>query len=56
MEGVFQKWCQKLGLTPSTTLMLDDSENVIEAAKREGLQFIKIENARMTMQILKEML
>ena len=56
MEGVFTKWCQKLGLTPATTLMLDDSDNVIEAAEREGLQFIKIENAHMTEQILKELL
>lgn len=54
MEGVFPKWCQKLGLTPATTLMLDDSDNVIKAAEREGLQFIKIENAHMTEQVLKE--
>ena len=56
MEGVFTKWCQKLGLIPSTTLMLDDTDHVIEPAKREGLQFIKISNAQMTMQILKEMI
>lgn len=54
MEGVFTKWCHKLKLNPTTTLMLDDSINVIDAARKEKLQFIKIENAYMTEQILKE--
>ena len=56
MEGVFNKWCQKLGLQPSKTLMLDDTDSVIEAAQREGLQFVKINNALMTEQVLKELI
>lgn len=56
MPGVFNKWCKKIGASPKNTLMLDDSENVIEAAQKEGLQFIKIENARMTEQVLKELI
>ena len=56
MPGVFAKWCKKIGVLPKNTLMLDDSQNVIEAAQKEGLQFIKIENARMTEQVLKELI
>ena len=55
MTGVFSKWCQKIKTTPERTLMLDDSEDVIEAAKKEGLQFIKIENADMTEKVLKNL-
>lgn len=55
MPGVLTKWCKKVGSLPQNTLMLDDSERVIESAQAEGLQYHRIENDRMTMQILKEL-
>lgn len=55
MSGVLSKWCQKIGVLPQNTLMLDDSANVIEAAEKEGLQYRTIRNARMTKEILKEL-
>ena len=56
MTGVLSKWCQKIGILPQNTLMLDDTNSVIEAAQKEGLQYRQIKNDQMTMQILKEML
>ncbi len=55
MHGVFAKWCQKLNLIPHQTLMLDDSDNVIDAAKKSGLQYYKIKSTQETTQILKEL-
>ena len=55
MEGVFTKWCKKIGVLPQNTLMLDDTNTVIEAAQKEGLQYRQIENAQMTKLILKEL-
>lgn len=54
MDGVLTKWCQKIGVPPQNTLMLDDTNTVIEAAQKEGLQYRQIENAQMTKSILKE--
>lgn len=55
MKGVLTKWCEKIGAHPSNTLILDDAENVIEAARNEGLQYRQIKNAEMTSDILKEL-
>ena len=56
MDGVLAGWCQKIGELPQHTLMMDDTDNVIEAAQKEGLQSVKIENAQMTEKILNDLL
>ncbi len=56
MENVFTSWCQKIGVLPQNTLMLDDTDNVIQAAKEQGLQYQQIQSARMTQEILQELL
>lgn len=55
MPGVLSQWCKKMGPLPQNTLILDDTNTVIETAQKEGLQYRKIENDNMTMQILKEL-
>lgn len=55
MDGVLTKWCKKIGVLPQNTLMLDDTNTVIKAAQKEGLQYRQIENAQMTKSILKEL-
>lgn len=56
MPNVFTSWCQKIGVLPQNTLMLDDTDNVIQAAKEQGLQYQQIQSAQMTQDILQELL
>ena len=56
MPGVFQHWCKKIGVLPQNALMLDDTDNVIQAAKEQGLQYQQIQSAKMTQDILQELL
>lgn len=51
--GAFGVWCQKFHVLPEQVLLLDDTENVLEVAKSQGLQTIQTLGPEMIKKVLK---
>ena len=56
MSGVLTNWCKKMKVPPENTLILDDSDKIIQAAKEQGLQYRHIKDSSETLKILKRLL